>query len=206
MLTNLPATALNENIARLLAKSTEKYISSLFMDYAGDEAMMDPVTGPPNKPRSIKLRKGAGFLRTVGQRHKEQLNSLIRTLYDTQPHFIRCIVPNAENRPTRFSVPLVLEQLRCNGVLEGIRIQRKGYPNRLSFADFRKRYEILCPGKIAPGFMDGHKTANVILQEVQLDESAYRIGLSKVFFKADVVSKELGNGGLSVMFIQVKIA
>jgi myosin protein heavy chain len=109
-------------------------------------------------------------------------------LYDTQPHFIRCIVPNPENKPSKFSAPLVLDQLRCNGVLEGIRIQRKGYPNRLSFADFRKRYEIICPGKMAPGFIDGHKTAQIILDEAQLDESTYKIGLSKVFFKADIVS------------------
>lgn len=148
----------------------------------------DPAAGSSTKYGVLKPRKGAGFLRTVGQRHKEQLNSLIRTLYDTQPHFIRCIVPNIEYKPAKFSVPFVLDQLRCNGVLEGIRIHRKGYPNRLSFADFRKKYEILCPGKITPGFMDGHKTAQILLQAVQLDESAYKIGLSKVFFKADVVS------------------
>lgn len=180
--------ALNENIARLLANSSEKYISSLFLDYSSEEVERDSTSGTSSKYGLLKHRKGAGFLRTVGQRHKEQLNSLIRTLYDTQPHFIRCIVPNAEYKPAKFSVPLVLDQLRCNGVLEGIRIQRKGYPNRLSFADFRKKYEILCPGKITPGFMDGYKTAQILLQSVQLDESAYKIGLSKVFFKADVVS------------------
>lgn len=84
-------------------------------------------------------------------------------------------------------MPLVLHQLRCNGVMEGIRIQRKGYPNRLSFANFRKKYEILCPGKIAPGFVDGRKTAEILLQAAQLEENTYKIGLSKVFFKADVV-------------------
>ncbi|KAG2183466.1 hypothetical protein INT43_006472 [Umbelopsis isabellina] len=179
---------LNETVARLLARSSEKYMSSLFLDYSTDEQVSEPSAGSSNKFRSIKARKGAGFLRTVAQRHKEQLNSLVRTLYDTQPHFIRCIVPNPENKPSKFSALLVLDQLRCNGVLEGIRIQRKGYPNRLSFADFRKRYEIICPGKMAPGFIDGHKTAQIILDEAQLDESTYKIGLSKVFFKADIMA------------------
>ena len=38
-----------------------------------------------------------------------------------------------------------MHQLTCNGVLEGIRICRKGYPNRIIYNDFRTRYVILAP-------------------------------------------------------------
>ena len=34
---------------------------------------------------------------------------------------------------------LVIHQLRCNGVLEGIRICRKGFPSRILYADFKQR-------------------------------------------------------------------
>ncbi len=61
------------------------------------------------------------------------------TLYSTTPHFIRCIIPNHAKKPGYLDDGVVLEQLRCNGVLEGIRITRKGFPNRLIYAEFLKR-------------------------------------------------------------------
>ena len=37
-----------------------------------------------------------------------------------------------------------MHQLRCNGVLEGIRICRKGFPNRILYGDFRQRWVLGC--------------------------------------------------------------
>jgi len=42
-------------------------------------------------------------------------------------------------------------------VLEGIRICRQGFPSRIVFQEFRQRYELLTPGVIPRGFMDGKK-------------------------------------------------
>ncbi|KAJ3200564.1 hypothetical protein HDU82_008794, partial [Entophlyctis luteolus] len=171
---------LNENITRLLSASNEKFIATLFADCAGE--------GDDFKSRGTTGITKKGAFRTVGQRHKEQLLSLMGQLYRTEPHFVRCIVPNEEKKPGKINVNQVLDQLRCNGVLEGIRICRAGFPNRLTFADFRHRYELLSPGVIPKGFMDGKSGAQLLLESLTLDKSQYRIGNSKVFFRNGVLA------------------
>lgn len=178
---------LNDNLTRVLASSSERYVASLFAEY------VDPPSGPGGagniftQGKKRTLKKGA--FRTVGQRHKEQLSSLMLQLKGTQPHFVRCIVPNPNKKPGRVDVPLVLDQLRCNGVLEGIRIARLGYPNRLPFVEFRQRYEILTPGVIPRGYMDGREASRRMVNALELDEAIYKIGTSKVFFKAGVLAE-----------------
>ncbi|KAG8784773.1 hypothetical protein FRC15_002641 [Serendipita sp. 397] len=170
---------LNDNLTRVLSNSTEKYIAGLFAEFSDG--------GGPDGSRKRILKKGA--FRTVGQRHKEQLNNLMAQLQATQPHFVRCIVPNPYKRPGRVDVPLVLDQLRCNGVLEGIRIARLGYPNRLPFVEFRYRYEILTPGIIPRGYMEGRKACLRIVDALELDRATFKIGTSKIFFKAGVLAE-----------------
>ena len=71
---------------------------------------------------------------------KENLNKLMTNLRSTHPHFVRCIIPNETKTPGAMEHPLVMHQLRCNGVLEGIRICRKGFPNRILYGDFKQRF------------------------------------------------------------------
>nr|XP_029508003.1 myosin-11-like [Oncorhynchus nerka] len=112
-------------------------------------------------PSATKSKKG--MFRTVGQLYKESLGKLMTTLNNTQPNFIRCIIPNHEKRAGKLDANLVLEQLRCNGVLEGIRICRQGFPNRIVFQEFRQRYEILAANCIPKGFMDGKQACQLMV-------------------------------------------
>ena len=104
------------------------------------------------------------MFRTVSQLYKEQLTKLMATLRNTNPNFVRCIIPNHEKRAGKIDAPLVLDQLRCNGVLEGIRICRQGFPNRIPFQEFRQRYELLTPNVIPKGFMDGKKACEKMIK------------------------------------------
>ncbi|KAF8958407.1 myosin II heavy chain [Flammula alnicola] len=146
---------LNDNLTRVLAASTERYVAGLFADFADQPVVPNGAHNAFSMGKKRTMKKGA--FRTVAQRHKEQLSSLMTQLRATQPHFVRCIVPNGLKKPGRMDVPMVLDQLRCNGVLEGIRIARLGYPNRLPFVEFRQRYEVLTPGILPRGYMDGRE-------------------------------------------------
>jgi myosin protein heavy chain len=169
---------LNDNITRLLAASTDKHVATLFIDCAD----ADDDNG------ATRSRVKKGLFRTVAQRHKEQLSNLMAQLHSTHPHFVRCIIPNHKKRPKQLSAPLVLDQLRCNGVLEGIRIARTGFPNRLPFSEFRQRYEVLCRN-MPKGYLEGQSAATIMLEKLALDKSLFRVGLTKVFFRAGVLAE-----------------
>ncbi|KAI2666876.1 Myosin-9 [Labeo rohita] len=165
---------LNDNVATLLNQSTDKFVSELWKDV--DRIVgLDKVAGMSELPGAFKTRKG--MFRTVGQLYKEQLSKLMATLRNTNPNFAGKLDPH-----------LVLDQLRCNGVLEGIRICRQGFPNRIVFQEFRQRYEILTPNAIPKGFMDGKQACVLMIKALELDPNLYRIGQSKVFFRAGVLA------------------
>ncbi|XP_029912751.1 myosin-9-like isoform X1 [Myripristis murdjan] len=176
---------LNDNVATLLNQSTDKFVSELWKDV--DRIVgLDKVAGMSEMPGAFKTRKG--MFRTVGQLYKEQLSKLMATLRNTNPNFVRCIIPNHEKKAGKLDPHLVLDQLRCNGVLEGIRICRQGFPNRIVFQEFRQRYEILTPNAIPKGFMDGKQACVLMIKSLELDPNLYRIGQSKVFFRAGVLA------------------
>ncbi|KAJ1996020.1 class II myosin [Coemansia spiralis] len=186
---------LNENVTRLLGNSSEPFVAQLYADYADSDgngpsdAGAAGAGGAGNRSRvPTTLKRGA--FRTVGQRHKDQLNMLMAQLNSTQPHFVRCILPNAEKRAGKVDTPLVLDQLRCNGVLEGIRITRQGFPNRIPFPEFRQRYEILAPNTIPRQvFVDSKQAASLLLEAFRMDKGKYRLGHTKVFFRAGVLAE-----------------
>ncbi|XP_051797434.1 myosin-11-like [Acanthochromis polyacanthus] len=179
---------LNDNVTALLNSSSSTFIQDLWKDVdrvVGLETMTK--MSESSAPTSTKSKKG--MFRTVGQLYKESLGKLMTTLHNTQPNFVRCIIPNHEKRAGKMDSHLVLEQLRCNGVLEGIRICRQGFPNRIVFQEFRQRYEILAANAIPKGFMDGKQACCLMVKHLDLDPNLYRIGQSKMFFRTGVLAQ-----------------
>ena len=165
---------INNTVAALFkASKGNKLLSYLFQDIGIEE-----VAGK-------KAKGGSG--NTISAGHREQLNKLMNTLKATHPHFVRCIIPNEIKTGGVLDAHLVLHQLHCNGVLEGIRICRKGFPSRIVYAEFVQRYSILAPGACKANSKDPKKATAEILKEVSLSEELFRIGLTKVLFKAGVL-------------------
>uniref|UniRef100_UPI003AAAB43F myosin-7-like n=1 Tax=Centroberyx gerrardi TaxID=166262 RepID=UPI003AAAB43F len=175
---------LNETVVVLFQKSSNKLMSGLFENFISSE-----MAGDPKAESKHKRKKGSSF-QTVSQLHKENLNKLMANLRSTQPHFVRCIIPNETKDPGVMDNFLVLHQLRCNGVLEGIRICRKGFPNRILYAEFKQRYRILNPSAIPEdSFVDSRKAVEKLLGSLDIDHTQYKFGQTKVFFKAGLLGQ-----------------
>merc|ERR1719158_2257323 len=174
---------LNENVVQYLQASQDPFVCHIWKDAEivgmAQQAMTDSQFGRVTRK---------GMFRTVSQLYKEQLGKLMLTLRNTNPNFVRCIIPNHDKKAGKINAGLVLDQLRCNGVLEGIRICRQGFPNRIPFQEFRQRYELLTPNVIPKGFMDGKKACEKMIEALELDPGLFRIGQSKIFFRAGVLA------------------
>ncbi|XP_065558381.1 myosin heavy chain, muscle-like isoform X12 [Artemia franciscana] len=173
---------LNDTVVDQLKKASNKLVVDIFADHPGQSGGAEPAGG-----KGGKRTKGGGFA-TVSSSYREQLNNLMTTLRSTHPHFIRCIIPNETKSPGVIDSHLVMHQLTCNGVLEGIRICRKGFPNRMVYSDFKHRYALLA-SQIAKKYEDAKKASEAVLEFVGLDTEKYRLGHTKVFFKAGTLGQ-----------------
>ncbi|XP_058840715.1 myosin heavy chain, muscle-like isoform X3 [Topomyia yanbarensis] len=163
---------LNDTVVDQFKKGTNQLVVEIFADHPGQSAAPDAGGG-----KGGRGKKGAGFA-TVSSSYKEQLNNLMTTLRSTQPHFVRCIIPNELKQTGLIDAHLVMHQLTCNGVLEGIRICRKGFPNRMMYPDFKLRYLILAPAAMQAE-TEGKKAAEKCFEAIGLDPDSYRIGHTK---------------------------
>ncbi|XP_070153036.1 myosin heavy chain, muscle isoform X16 [Polyergus mexicanus] len=174
---------LNDTVVDQFKKSTNKLLIEIFADHPGQSG----DAGGGGGGKGGRGKKGGGFS-TVSSSYREQLNNLMTTLRATQPHFVRCIIPNEMKQPGVIDSHLVMHQLTCNGVLEGIRICRKGFPNRMVYPDFKLRYKILCANAVQEP-CDPQKATQIILDAINLDSDQYRMGHTKVFFRAGVLGQ-----------------
>ncbi|KAF9611830.1 hypothetical protein IFM89_035815 [Coptis chinensis] len=102
-----------------------------------------------------------------------QLFKLMQWLETTTPHFIRCVKPNSKQHPGMYDNDLVLQQLRCCGVLEVVRISRSGFPTRMTHQQFSRRYRFLLFENVLPE--DPLSISVAILQQFNIHPDMYQI-------------------------------
>ncbi|CAL0321029.1 unnamed protein product [Lupinus luteus] len=110
-----------------------------------------------------------------------QLQQLMETLNSTEPHYIRCVKPNNLLKPAIFENMNIMQQLRCGGVLEAIRISCAGYPTRRAFFEFVNRFGLLASEAMEANY-DEKTVCKKILDKMGL--KGYQIGKTKVFLRA----------------------
>merc|ERR1711899_101938 len=175
----------NDTVVDLLKRSSNELLVFLWRGHPGQPEVeaaeeIDPKTGKKKKKKAVS--------KTVTSVYLVQLAALMETLHATEPHFIRCIVPNNHKQPGMVEPPLIMHQLTCNGVLEGIRICMRGFPNRIMYPDTKSRYAILAAGKV-DSKTELKEASKIILSNTEgFDAEKYRIGKTKVFFRAGALA------------------
>ncbi|KAG5521654.1 hypothetical protein RHGRI_034024 [Rhododendron griersonianum] len=135
-----------------------------------------PVVGALHKSGGADSQK-----LSVATKFKGQLFQLMHRLESTTPHFIRCIKPNNRQSPGMYEQGLVLQQLRCCGVLEVVRISRSGFPTRMSHQKFARRYGFLLLDNVAS--QDPLSVSVAILHQFNILPEMYQVGYTKLFFR-----------------------
>ena len=93
---------------------------------------------------------------------------------------------------------MVVDQLRCAGVIEAIRISRAGFPARMPLKDFAQRFQLLVKQYHSKGLAhfsvkspvvigpDHSENCRKILSFLGKDET-YQVGRTRVYFKSGVL-------------------
>jgi len=169
----------NDTVVDVLKRGSNSLLVHLWREHPGQ-------SNPPEEDKSKKKKKGGGA-KTVTSVYLVQLAELMHTLHTTEPHFIRCIVPNTHKQPGAVEPELIMHQLTCNGVLEGIRICMRGFPNRMLYPDFKSRYQILGAAEIASS-SDNKTGVYALMDKINFSRERYRLGHTKVFFRAGALA------------------
>merc|ERR1711981_1535604 len=169
---------LNDTVVELMKNGTNALLVECFHDHPGQPAESK------KEDSGGKKKKGGG--KTVSSYFKSQLDDLMGVLYATDPSFIRCVVPNTHKQPGMVESGLVMHQYQCNGVLAGIAICRKGFPNKVPYPEFKARYNILAAAAVARAKKD-KDAAKAVFKAIALEEEKFRLGHTKVFFRAGIL-------------------
>merc|ERR1719468_575091 len=170
----------NDSVVEIF-KSTSKceLLVHLWRDHPGQ-----PTTTP--KEEGKKKKKGGGG-KTVSSVYLVSLGELMHTLHQCEPHFVRCLVPNTHKKPGDVEPPLIMHQLTCNGVLEGIRICMRGFPNRMLYPDYKMRYAILGAAEINSS-SDNKTAVYALMDKIEFPRERYRLGHTLVCFRAGALA------------------
>jgi myosin-5 len=169
-----------------LAKNKDYIVSeqvSLLKDTSGDTFVKELF----GQQQSSSSSNSSFKFTSVAAQFKESLNLLMDKISKTYPHYIRCIKPNSQKKANLFNFDLVLQQLKCGGIHESIRICLEGYPTKKLFKDFLDRYKIISPEE--EDNRDVRQACHNILNVMNIEPDGYQFGTTKIFLRSGQIER-----------------
>uniref|UniRef100_A0A7N8XDA5 Myosin XVIIIB n=1 Tax=Mastacembelus armatus TaxID=205130 RepID=A0A7N8XDA5_9TELE len=121
---------------------------------------------------------------------KLQADALVNLICRARPVFLQCV--SAKTDGGNFDVPALRVQLQSTQILSALQLYRTGFPEHMSFSDFRCHFQALSPPvmkRYASMFVshDERKAVEELLVELDLDKKSVVVGTSRVFMKRGVL-------------------
>ena len=161
---------LQEDWLEQLSSSSVPLLNSLFL---------------PAVEATSKAGKKASSFSSVGKRFVSDLNALLAELKASKAHFVRCVKPCAASKPKSFEAPLVLDQLRCAGVVEAVRVMTEAFPTRIPYEVIHGRYAPLMGQEVLESTGDEPAAfCEAVALACDVAPRDYALGLTKLFLKA----------------------
>lgn len=186
--------AILPDIKMCMSTSTLSILSSTFAD---DAAGAVPAAAPARGPAGRKKVQAQPKRTTVGTQFKESLSQLMDKISLTEVHYVRCLKPNALKSANCFSHGDIVNQLRCAGVIEAIRVSRSAYPSRIPHIECVKKFRMLVDSSTVPLPQNDYNISDSEMKAKceQLMEKLlpgcnvvdYQVGSTRVYFREGVL-------------------
>ncbi|XP_078451908.1 unconventional myosin-XVIIIa [Lampetra planeri] len=197
------------NAATLLQDSQKAVLSEPFAPSAGALRVLGGAIAGLDGPSQSASRRAASVRRCLstggtGGRHRSltahvklQVDALLDMVRKTYVHFVFCLRPSAApggvSGATSVDIPFLRAQAQACQLVDALRLHRQGYPDQMSFSEFRRSFEVLAPQlckKHGRQYIatDDRRAAEELLEALDLERSTYAVGVSQVVFKAGVLA------------------
>ncbi|KAF2362555.1 Myosin head motor domain [Trinorchestia longiramus] len=212
-----------ESVSRLFVASRGAVTSSSLVNGPSSGGSVVGIESAQSLRRASSIRRAfttgtAGIKRrSVALQVKFTVDGIVESLRRTKLRFVHCVLPqhnaglcelrspgtsSSPSKPgspssvedTLLNVPLVRSQLRGCQLVEALRLHKQGFPEHMSYQQFRRQFAVLAPSQLRAGPLLDHRAATeAILQHLEMEPSSYRLGLSQdVFFlNSDTLIKKM---------------
>eukprot|EP00927_Polykrikos_kofoidii_P018742 TRINITY_DN1872_c0_g1_i15.p1 TRINITY_DN1872_c0_g1~~TRINITY_DN1872_c0_g1_i15.p1 ORF type:complete len:1203 (-),score=342.30 TRINITY_DN1872_c0_g1_i15:307-3915(-) len=156
-----------------------------------------PAAAASAAPKAGGAAPKASKKATVSQNFRKSLNQLIEKLRSGDAHFVRCVKANQQKVPNNLDAAIVVEQLRCSGIFDAVKIRKEGFPIRMRCTDFLRRYMVMVSKEakiqilkdagsdkagVVTAKTDVAKASRGLLKAIDdVQDSEFAIGKTKVF-------------------------